>query len=72
VAVEASPPRISVEGLTQPAGGIRLVRYRHAFGLAAVLALAVFLNFFRLQQEGFGNLYYAAANRRMLQSSHNS
>ncbi|MEW5872815.1 MAG: glycosyltransferase family 39 protein [Chloroflexota bacterium] len=39
--------------------------------LLAVLALAAFLHLYRLEQEGFGNLYYAAAVRSMLGSAHN-
>jgi len=37
-------------------------------GLGAVLTLAAWLHFFRLDQEGFANLYYAAGVRSMLQS----
>ena len=29
--------------------------------LAAVLLLSIFMNFFQLGQDGYGNLYYAAA-----------
>ncbi len=43
----------------------------HAAALAGVLALAVFLHFYRLGQEGYGNLYYAAAVKSMLSSWHN-
>ncbi len=38
--------------------------------LAVVLLLAIFLHFFRLEQEGYGNLYYAAAVKSMLTSGH--
>ena len=41
------------------------------FALAGILLLAVFLHFFRLEQEGFANLYYAAAVKSMLTSWHN-
>lgn len=57
---------------------IRSVRCRlrkfgpwHATALAAVLALASFLHFYRLGHEGYGNLYYAAAVKSMLSSWHN-
>ena len=43
----------------------------HHLVLAAVLLLAIFLHFFRLEQEGFANLYYAAAVKSMLASWHN-
>jgi len=36
-----------------------------------ILLLALFLHFFRLDQEGFANLYYAATVRSMLTSWHN-
>jgi 4-amino-4-deoxy-L-arabinose transferase-like glycosyltransferase len=35
-----------------------------------VLALAAFLNFFRVQQNGYGNLYYATAVKSMLMNWH--
>lgn len=39
--------------------------------LVAILVLATFLHFFRLDQEGFANLYYAATVKSMLTSWHN-
>ena len=44
---------------------------RHRAALIAILSLAVFLHFFRLDQEGFANTYYAAAVKSMLMSWHN-
>jgi 4-amino-4-deoxy-L-arabinose transferase-like glycosyltransferase len=38
----------------------------HRLALVAILLLAVFLHFFRLGQEGYSNLYYAAAVKSML------
>ena len=43
----------------------------HRLALVGVLLLAVFLHFFRLEQEGYANLYYAAAVKSMLTSWHN-
>ena len=43
----------------------------HRIALAMILLLAVFLHFFRLEQEGYANLYYAAAVKSMLTSWHN-
>ena len=40
----------------------------HRIALAGTLLLSVFLNFFRLTQEGFSNLYYAAGVKSMLTS----
>lgn len=39
--------------------------------LTAVLSLATFLHFYQLEQEGYANLYYAAAVKSMLTSWHN-
>ncbi len=46
-------------------------RLRHWATLAAILLLAAFLHFFRLEQEGYGNLYYAAAVKSQLGNWHN-
>jgi len=46
-------------------------RWWPRIALAGVLLLAIFLHFFRLEQEGYGNLYYAAAVKSMLTSGHN-
>ena len=43
----------------------------HYLALALILLLAVLLHFYNLAQEGFANLYYAAAVRSMLTSWHN-
>lgn len=53
-----------------PASPPRRSPYVYAV-LAAILLLAAFLNFYRLSQEGFANLYYAAAVQSMLSSWHN-
>src|SRR5215831_14135220 len=39
--------------------------------LIGILLIATFLSFFRLSQNGYGNLYYAAAVKSMLESWHN-
>src|SRR3954452_13475092 len=39
--------------------------------LATILALSAFLNLFRLTNEGYANIYYAAAVKDMLISWHN-
>jgi len=39
--------------------------------LLALLLLSLFLHFFRLEQEGYGNLYYAAAVRSQSGNGHN-
>lgn len=49
----------------------RLVAAGRWWLFGTVLALSAFLNFFRLQQNGYGNLYYAAAVKSMLMNWHN-
>ena len=39
--------------------------------LAIVMLVSIFMNFYQLGQNGFGNLYYASAIRSMLDSWHN-
>jgi 4-amino-4-deoxy-L-arabinose transferase-like glycosyltransferase len=46
-------------------------RHWEHLGLAGILALAAVLNFLWLGREGYGNSYYAAAIKSMLQSWHN-
>jgi 4-amino-4-deoxy-L-arabinose transferase-like glycosyltransferase len=48
-----------------------IVRPWHRVALIGILLLAVFLHFYRLAQEGYANLYYAAAVESMLGSWHN-
>src|SRR3989304_9102855 len=43
----------------------------HLIALAGVLGLAAFFLFFRLDQEVYANLYYAAAVKSMMTSLHN-
>ena len=43
----------------------------HRLALAGVLLISIFMNFYQLGQNGFANLYYAAAIRSMLDSWHN-
>ncbi len=57
-----------------PPGRVRVgtnTQLWHRLTLIAVLSLSTFLNFFRLGQEGYANLYYAAAVKSMLASWHN-
>jgi hypothetical protein len=49
----------------------RLSAYWHLGALGCVLALAAFLDFFRLGQNGYANTYYAGAVRSMLDSWRN-
>ena len=46
-------------------------RLWHRLALGAVMLISVFMNFFQLGQNGYGNLYYAAAVRSMGDNWHN-
>ena len=39
--------------------------------LGGIMLISIFMNFFQLGQNGFGNLYYAAGIRSMLDNWHN-
>lgn len=43
---------------------------KRRWGLGGITLISIFLNFFQLGQNGFGNLYYAAGVRSMLDSVH--
>ena len=62
VPVTASRPRAAATWLSERP---------HVIGLAAILALAAFLDLFRLERNGYANEYYAGAVRSMLESWHN-
>ena len=47
-------------------------RLWHRLALGGVLLVSIFMNFYQLGQNGFGNLYYAAAIRSMLDSWRNA
>ena len=49
----------------------RLAASWHVGAVGGVLALAAFLDFFRLDRNGYANTYYAGAVRSMLKSWHN-
>src|SRR5437660_282405 len=42
----------------------------HRLALAGIMFISIFMNFFQLGQNGFGNLYYAAGVRSMLDNWH--
>jgi 4-amino-4-deoxy-L-arabinose transferase-like glycosyltransferase len=43
----------------------------HRLALVGVMLISVFMNFYQLGQNGFGNTFYAAGDRSMLDSLHN-
>jgi hypothetical protein len=43
----------------------------HRLALGGIMLISIFMNFFQLGQNGFGNLYYAAGVRSMLDNRHN-
>ncbi len=66
--MEITANDISTAPITRPTVTTRVLQ---SFSLSAILLLALFLHFFRLDQEGFANLYYAATVKSMLTSWHN-
>jgi 4-amino-4-deoxy-L-arabinose transferase-like glycosyltransferase len=46
-------------------------RLWHPFALSGVMLVSLFMNFYQLGQNGFGNLYYAAGIRSMMDNWHN-
>src|SRR2546430_6596432 len=63
--IESSPEQLAL----QSKNGSPLLWRRLA--LAGVMLISIFMNFYQLGQNGFGNLYYASAIRSMLDSWHN-
>ncbi|MBA2680204.1 MAG: glycosyltransferase family 39 protein [Ktedonobacteraceae bacterium] len=64
--------QVLVQGVTvRPGGKGGVSRLWERVALAAVLLLSIFTNFFLLGQGSYGNLYYAAGVRSMLDSLHN-
>jgi 4-amino-4-deoxy-L-arabinose transferase-like glycosyltransferase len=67
---------VSVEAVSASVAPPRTLAARlsprwHIVGLTAILAVAAFLDFFRLNRNGYANEYYAGAVRSMLKSWHN-
>jgi 4-amino-4-deoxy-L-arabinose transferase-like glycosyltransferase len=63
----AIPPGQAIGGAT----GISGIRaHWPKIALGAIMALSAFLQFFRIQREGFANSYYSAAVRSMLDNWH--
>src|SRR5947207_1842425 len=61
---------------TEPDHPIEQRTYKHLpswpqLALGGIILISVFMNFFQLGQNGFGNLYYAAGVRSMLDNWHN-
>src|SRR5438552_16327083 len=48
-----------------------IITFWHRLALTLILALSAFLNLFQLDQNGYGNTYYAAAVKSMLMNWHN-
>src|ERR1051326_5686359 len=46
-------------------------RFWKWLGLSVVMLVSIFMNFYQLGQNGFGNLYYAAGVQSMADSLHN-
>lgn len=68
-------PELTIQNPSQPlAASARqrpTTRNWHRIVLGAIIALSAFLNFYRLDQMGYSNTYYAAGVKSMLTSWHN-
>ncbi|GCE21078.1 glycosyltransferase family 39 protein [Dictyobacter kobayashii] len=60
--IDTTPPKV---------GRTEMPRLWNRIALGAVLLLSVFMDFFQLGQNGYGNAYYAAGVRSMADSWHN-
>src|SRR6266705_308617 len=65
VSVDIQPGSVAEHRNVPPA------RLWSRLALAIVTLISIFMNFYQLGQNGFGNLYYAAAIRSMLDNWHN-
>ena len=59
-----------VESAQRPRAAVAVATWDR-LALGGILALSALLNFYALSREGYGNSYYAAAVKSMLQSWHN-
>ncbi len=76
VGTTTSLPALPIHGATSgraesQTSALRGLRVSSWLAMMPVMALAAFLNFYQLSREGYGNTYYAAAVKSMLQSWHN-
>src|SRR5579875_3522509 len=60
----------SDERVIDEKSSVRSVRW-HWLALAGIMLISLFMNFYQLGQNSFGNLYYAAGVRSMLDNLHN-
>ncbi|HLI05278.1 MAG TPA: glycosyltransferase family 39 protein [Ktedonobacteraceae bacterium] len=60
----------SDERVIDEKSSVRSVRW-HWLALAGIMLISLFMNFYQLGQNSFGNLYYAAGVRSMLDNWHN-
>jgi 4-amino-4-deoxy-L-arabinose transferase-like glycosyltransferase len=63
-------PIIEQKALTPPAPLVTPAIWQRA-ALGGIMVISLFMNFYQLGQNGFGNLYYAAGVRSMLDNLHN-
>src|SRR5712691_9066805 len=61
--------QLSEQKAPAPSGAINRAPTRLALG--GVMLISIFMNFYQLGQNGFGNFYYAAGVRSMLDNLHN-
>jgi 4-amino-4-deoxy-L-arabinose transferase-like glycosyltransferase len=73
--ISVTVPELTIQNPSQPLSSssrkFSTTRPWHRIALGAIIALSAFLNFYRLDQMGYSNSYYAAGVKSMLMSWHN-
>jgi 4-amino-4-deoxy-L-arabinose transferase-like glycosyltransferase len=64
--IDQTEPELPIEQKESPAS-----RRWHRLALGGIILVSLFMNFYQLGQNGFGNLFYAAGVRSMLDNFHN-
>jgi 4-amino-4-deoxy-L-arabinose transferase-like glycosyltransferase len=72
--ISVTVPELTIQNPSRPLSSSRqpaATHNWHRIVLGAIIALSAFLNFYRLDQMGYSNTYYAAGVKSMLTSWHN-
>ena len=68
--IDTSSPLVGIQPIPSADEKKGWTRFLQPLGLGAILLISIFMNFYQLGQNGFGNSYYASAVRSMLDSWH--
>ena len=68
--IDTSSPIAGIQPIYSAEGKKGWTRFLQPVGLSVILLTSIFMNFYQLGQNGFGNTYYASAVRSMLDSWH--